>query len=246
MIENRWFAAGFAGTLLAALLAGSALSQEAGNAAGAGKQVPSNPVGAGDSKWSTTQVPPPSGDVQVMTTAQGETIKKVTAYFNALERLEGRFSQVDAEKKQSRGKFYVMRPGRFRFEYGAGSKKVIVSDGTYLAIQDLDLGNDDTFELDKTPFRLLLRKDVDLIRDASILEVAENDTQIMLKLKDKDPDAPGLIQLFLAKQPKLELSGWKIVDGQGLETTVDLAEVSRPDKLDEQLFKREQLFRRQL
>lgn len=245
MVVIRWFGASVAGALVVGFLAGPAVGQGAAGQSG-GKASPSNPVGANDPKWSTKEVAPPGGDVQVMTTAQGETIKKVTAYFNALERLEGRFSQVDAEKKQARGKFYVLKPGRFRFDYGHGSKKVIVSDGTYLAIQDLDLGNDDTFELDKTPFRLLLRKDVDLIRDASILEVSETDSQIMVKLKDKDPDAPGLIQLFMTKQPKLELSGWKIVDGQGLETSVDLAEVSRPDKLDEQLFKREMLFKRQL
>ncbi|MFM1816446.1 MAG: hypothetical protein RLZ98_3141, partial [Pseudomonadota bacterium] len=207
------------------------------------------PVGASDPKWSTSVVPgqpAAGGDPQVVTTAHAETIKKVNDYFVALERLQGKFTQLDAEKKQSRGKFFVMRPGRFRFDYGYGMKKVVVSDGTYLAIQDLDLNSDDTYELDRTPFRILLRKDVDLTRDSSVLDVLESEDKIMLKLKDKDPDAPGIIQLFMNKQPTLELTGWKIIDAQGLETTVDLAEVSRPEKLDPELFKREQLFKKRL
>ncbi len=71
--------------------------------------------------------------------------------------------QIGADKKRMRGKFFVKRPGRFRFDYSLPSKQIIVSDGEYLAIQDLDLNNEDRVSLDQTPFRLLLRKDVDLV-----------------------------------------------------------------------------------
>ncbi len=90
-----------------------------------------------------------------------------------------------------KGKFLVKRPGRFRFDYALPSKQVIISDGTNLAIQDLDLNNEDRVALDQTPFRLLLRKDVDLIRDANITEVQEADDMIVLALRDKSPDAPA-------------------------------------------------------
>ena len=45
-----------------------------------------------------------------------------------------------------------------------------------MAIQDLDLKTDERIELDYTPFRVLLRKDVDLLRDARILEVGRSTT----------------------------------------------------------------------
>ena len=67
-----------------------------------------------------------------------------------------------------KGKFSLKRPGRFRFDYSLPSKQVIISDGEYLAIQDLDLNNEDRVALDQTPFRLLLRKDVDIARDGCI------------------------------------------------------------------------------
>ncbi len=57
-----------------------------------------------------------------------------------------------------KGKFLLKRPGRFRFDYSLPSKQIIISDGEYLAIQDLDLNNEDRVALDQTPFRLLLRQ----------------------------------------------------------------------------------------
>ena len=90
--------------------------------------------------------------------------------------LKGTFVQTSADNKRLRGKFYVKRPGRFRFDYTSPSQLVILSDGQYLAIQDLDLKTDDRVALDQTPFRVLLRKDVDLLRDARILEVRRSTT----------------------------------------------------------------------
>ena len=106
---------------------------------------------------------------------------------------------------------------------------MILSDGQYMAIQDLDMKTDDRVELDRTPFRVLLRKDVDLLRDAHILEVKEVDDVIVLALQDRNPDNPGRIKLFLAKKPSLELKEWITTDSQGLDTRVELTEVSKAE-----------------
>ena len=114
---------------------------------------------------------------------------------------------------------------------------MILSDGQYMAIQDFDMKTDDRVELDRTPFRVLLRKDVDLLRDAHILEVKEVDDVIVLALQDRNPDNPGRIKLFLAKKPNLELKEWITTDSQGLDTRVELTEVSKTESLDPALFK---------
>ncbi len=102
---------------------------------------------------------------------QMELIQKVTNYFNQMGDMKGNFVQISADNKRMRGKFYIKRPGQFRFEYNLPSKQIVVSDGKYLAIQDLDLKTDNRWGLDQTPFRVLLRKDVDLLKEARILEV---------------------------------------------------------------------------
>lgn len=181
----------------------------------------------------------PGSQDNVMSPQQVATMAKVNAYFNDLNTMKGTFQQTDPDRKKTRGKFYVKRPGMFRFDYGATGKKTVVSDGQYLAIQDPDLASPDTYELDNTPFRLLLRKDVDLIRDARILDVQETEDLITTTLQDKSPDAPGRIQLFLAKKPVVELKEWVVIDVQGLETRVEVADINRTEDIDSGLFRRE-------
>jgi outer membrane lipoprotein-sorting protein len=201
------------------------------------QQAPSgtNSAAAGNSGWNA-EVATPGGGL-VLNDVQTELVKKVNGYFNALGDLKGDFVQTTADNKRMKGKFMVKRPGRFRFDYARPSKQIIISDGEYLAIQDLDLNNEDRVALDQTPFRLLLRKDVDLLRDATIVEVQESDDQIVLALRDKSPDAPGKIKLFMAKKPELELREWLTTDAQGLDTRVQISELNKGEKLDASLFK---------
>lgn len=175
---------------------------------------------------------------------QTELVKTVSKYFSDLKGLKGAFIQTGADNKRMKGKFFVLRPGRFRFDYSPPSKQIIVSDGEYLAIQDLDLNNEDRVALDQTPFRLLLRKDVDLLRDAKIVEVQEAQDLIVLGIQDKSPDTPGRIKLFLATSPSLELKEWVTTDAQGLDTRIEVSELVSSDTLDGNMFKIQMLGRK--
>ncbi len=182
-----------------------------------------------------------AGDGVALDDHQTKLVQKVSDYFSSLQNLRGAFVQIGADNKRMKGKFFVKRPGRFRFDYSLPSKQVIVSDGQYLAIQDFDLNNEDRVSLDQTPFRLLLRKDVDLLRDAKIIEVQQADDLIVLGLQDKDPDTPGKIKLFLATKPNLELKEWITTDAQGLDTRIEVSELVKTDELDDNKFKIQQL-----
>src|SRR6202521_4660752 len=167
--------------ILSGLAIGGASAQEAK------KPAQSNPVAIGT---------PPARPVtrgggangEQLTNKQVEVVQKVNLYFNQLGSLKGSFVQTSADGKRLRGKFYVQRPGRFRFDYSRPSMLVIVSDGQYVAIQDPDLGTDDRWGLEHTPFQMLLRKDVDLLRDARFIEVHEADDAITIALEDKGSD----------------------------------------------------------
>jgi len=186
----------------------------------------------------TGEVAPANADGSVVLDAQQtKIVQDVSAYFESLQSMTGAFVQIDAANKRMRGKFSVMRPGRFRFDYARPSRQIIVSDGQNLAIQDLDLNNEDRVSLDQTPFRLLLRKDVDLLRDAKITEVQQADDLIVLGLQDKDPNAPGKIKLYLATKPSMELKEWVTTDAQGQDTRVELSGLQKADNLDANLFK---------
>src|SRR5215471_21611913 len=112
---------------------------------------------------------------QELSKKQVDLVRKVSAYFNQITSLKGSFLQTSADNKRQRGKFFITRPGRFRFEFNPPSRVVIISDGQYIAIQDRDLSTDDRWDLGYTPFRALLQDNVDLLRDARVLEAEEKE-----------------------------------------------------------------------
>ncbi len=195
------------------------------------------PAAGSGSAWSAQVAPAKAGEGITLDARQTELVHKVSGYFSGLDTLQGNFVQTSADNKRMKGKFYVKRPGRFRFDYARPSRQIVVSDGHYLAIQDLDLNNEDRLALDETPFRLLLRTDVDLVRDARIMEVQESEDLLVVGLIDKNPDTPGQIKLFMSTKPALELKEWVTKDAQGLDTRVQVSDLTKAAELDGELFK---------
>lgn len=224
-------------TALAALVAviGASAVPLSGSWAQDTKKAPANPVGIG-SNWNSSVTKDGQGGIE-LDKKQMDLVEKVNAYFRDLPDLKGNFVQTAADNKRSRGKFFVKRPGRFRFDYASPSKLVIISDGDFLRVQDYDLNNEEQYSIDQTPFRVLLRKDVDLTRDAKILELQEVDDVIVLTLQDKSPDTVGRIKLFLSKKPNIELKEWITTDAQNLDTRVELVDLAKTEDLDPGLFK---------
>ena len=208
-------------------IAGAAFAQDAKTT------VPSNPVAAGAPSRAANEGRA-GGELNGK---QIELIQKVSAYFNQMSSLKGEFVQTSAGGTRLRGKFYVKRPGRFRFDYARPSRLVIVSDGRYVAIQDHDLKTEDRWELDQTPFSVLLRQDVDLLRDGRFFEVQDVDDTIVIAFEDKSQKASGLLKMFLTKMPTLELKKWTTKDLQGLDTQIELSHIVRIDDFEPDFFK---------
>jgi outer membrane lipoprotein-sorting protein len=167
---------------------------------------------------------------------QKAIIDKINNYFNAMRNLEGRFVQTEADAKQRKGKFYIERPGKVRFDYSRPSRQKIISNGRYLAVEDHDLNTTERYPVDKTPFRLLLQPEVDLARDARIAALDVGTNIVVVTLEDKDPKKTGQIRLFF-EWPKVQLSEWIISDGQGLNTRVQLGNLVENKPADPKLFK---------
>jgi outer membrane lipoprotein-sorting protein len=227
---KRLVAVACTGVATLGVLTGAALAQQDK------KALPPNPAGA---QWATTVQGPPTDTGTTLDDKQLAAVRRVSNYFAELNTLRGNFVQTNPDQRRVRGRFAIKKPGRFRFDYAAPSKQVIVSDGKLLAIQDHDL------EIDRTVFRILLRPDVDLVRDARILDVQEAEDLIVITLQDKSPDSPGKIRLFLAKvgpnKASLELKEWITTDGQGLDTRVEVSNLSTTEPVDDAIFKREVL-----
>ena len=163
----------------------------------------------------------------VLSSEQIILLGDINTYLNSLTNLQGRFVQTDHRNEETRGRFYVRRPGRLRFDYSSPSMLRIVSDGEYLSVEDHDLKTVDKFPLNSTPIQLLLGEDVNLTRDAIILDMRQDETAVVVVIKDKSGNSPGHLQLFF-KRPELELYEWVITDAQGLDTRIQLADLPWP------------------
>lgn len=201
----------------------------------AAPEEPANPVGSG---WKTeidaSALPSPTYEGRAR-----EIIHKVNAYFNNIVNLQGRFVQVDPNQKKSKGRFYVRRPGLLRFDYAPPSKMRIVADGRYLSIENHDLKTIDKYPLDSTPFRMVLRPNVNLMRDANIVDYYERDGDVTITIEDKTGESPGSLQLTFAlteEEPGLEIKEWVITDPQGLDTRISLAQLVKGKEVSRDFF----------
>ncbi len=193
-----------------------------------------NAVGAG---WSTKfGTSSPESSAFTGTPEQVAVVEKINAYFNNLTNLQGNFLQTDADEKRKKGKFFIERPGKLRFDYALPSKQKIISNGEYLAIEDHDLNTTDRYPLDSTPFRLLLTKNVDLVRDARIVALDIGKDAVVITVEDKAQDSGGQIRLFF-DWPELQLKEWIITDPQGLNTRIQVADVELNKAVKPEVFK---------
>lgn len=213
------------GMVAGLMLGGSALAQTA---------PPTQPAGQ---QWQPQVKAEPQVAGVTLDEKQVAALRTVTKYFNDMKVLKGSFAQTAPDGKRQRGKFSLKQPGKFRFDYGFGSKLIVLSDGKNLAIQDPDVNSDTRYQVDDTPFRILLRKDVDLMRDARVFEVQEVDDLVIVLLGDKSPDISGKIKLFFVKKPALELKEWVTTDTQGGDTRVEITELVKTEDVDDAQYK---------
>jgi outer membrane lipoprotein-sorting protein len=193
-----------------------------------------NPLGVGgwDAQFGTT---PPQTSQFTGAPEQIAIVDQINGYFNTIKNLEGRFVQTDANDARKKGKFFIERPGKVRFDYGPPSRQKIISNGEYLAIEDHDLRTTDRYPLDSTPFRLLLKEKVDLANDARIIALDVGENLVVLTVEDKEARGGGQIRLFF-DWPTVQLKEWIITDAQGLNTRIQLAELQTNKEADPKLF----------
>ncbi len=203
----------------------------------AAKPPTASPVGAGNGWDTKTQEPVSvSGEQVVQDSNAIAVVQKINAYFNDLKDLQGTFLQTDPDTKQKKGKFYFERPGKVRFDYAPPNPQKIISDGKYLAIEDHDLKTSDRYPLESTPFRMLLAKDVDFLRDARILGLDQGQDVVILTVEDRSEKASGQIRLFFS-WPDVKLKEWIITDPQGLNTRIEILSSEANKSVSADLFK---------
>jgi outer membrane lipoprotein-sorting protein len=163
-------------------------------------------------------------------------VAQANAYFNGMTTLTGSFIQIGPDGRRIGGKLTLAKPGRLRFDYDQPSPLEIVADGTSVAVKDRKLGTQDLYFISQTPLKFLLREKIDLARDLSVTDVANDPGGLRISLEDRSTlGGTSRIQLFFDPEVKT-LSQWRITDPQGYQTTVQLANLQKGRPVEGSLF----------
>ena len=152
-------------------------------------------------------------------------LAKVEAHLNAVSSMTANFTQTDAKGRSISGQLQLKRPGRIRFEYGAGANMLLVSDGKTLTFLDYEVQQKSAWPIAKSPLSVLLSGNPDLKRIARV--VPTNDKRILV-VRARDSRRPefGTLLLGFIRSPAspggLLLQGWTAIDAQNKRTKVTL------------------------
>lgn len=160
------------------------------------------------------------------------------ASLNAVQRLQGRFTQRSPDGSTAGGLFYLQRPGKLRFQYDPPASLLIVSDGSVVSMRDTALRTTERTPLRSTPLHLILAERVDLERNARVTRVSRSGDWLMITARDRTGEMDGQITLQFFG-PQAELRSWDVIDATGARTRITLSGLSQPASLDRNLFRLE-------
>ncbi len=148
-------------------------------------------------------------------------VKKAEDYLNNLKSAQARFVQTTHDGTQLVGTFYLDRPGKLRFEYDEPIEDFVVADGVFIYFYDAELKEQSNAPIGQTLADFILRPNLSLSGDLTVKNVRRAGDYLQIEtVQTVDPSA-GTLTLGFSEDP-FELKKWRIVDGQGLITEVEL------------------------
>lgn len=179
----------------------------------------------------------PSAVVRSETLPNKVIVDRANAYFTAMTSLVASFTQVNGEGQRLGGTLYLQRPGKVRFDYDPPTTLEVVADGSSVAVRDTKLATQDLYSIAQTPLKFLLRDKVDLNQDTTITGIVAEPDSVRIALEDRST-LGGTSRILLYFDPQIQtLTQWRILDPQGIQTTVLLNKVQKGRAIDPDMFK---------
>lgn len=169
------------------------------------------------------------------TTTQ-DSIAKIENYFEKLQTMRANFVQLNQDGTVYHGKFYLLRPNKFRLDYTEPSNLLVLSDGNSVINYDSDVGDPGYISLDSTPAYFILRRHVKLSGDVTVSSLLPGENTLRATLvKTKDTEMGSLTLIF--ETNPFRLKAWIVLDSQGTKTQVVLSDIEENIALDDKLFR---------
>lgn len=161
---------------------------------------------------------------------------KVSAVLSDMPQFHAEFTQIDSSGRKVTGHLVVARPGRLRFDYDPPSNVVVIADGNNVGVIDRKLKTRDVYSLFLTPLKFLLKSNIDLKSDVSIIDVRSDTETYVIVVEDKSTFA-GTSKIAMSFDKRsLKITQWTVTDPQGYDTTVILGTIDTETEPDGDLF----------
>ncbi|MDD1620017.1 MAG: outer membrane lipoprotein chaperone LolA [Methylococcaceae bacterium] len=174
--------------------------------------------------------------------AEESPIAQLKAFLHSSASLSADFKQVSFDKsgnpaQSSVGKFYLSRPGKFRWNYQKPFEQEIVSNGGKVWFYDTDLEQVTVKKLDdslgSTP-ALLLTGQVDIEEKFKLEEQGSEDQMNWVKLSPKNEES-GFKYILIGLNAG-QLGGMELSDNFGQLTRIYFSNIQINPALDDSLF----------
>lgn len=173
---------------------------------------------------------------QVKPVERPPEIDQAESYFRSLKTVKARFVQTAPDGTQTRGTFYLNRPGKLRFQYDAPLKDFVVADGLFIYFYDGELGQQTNAPISQTLADFLLRKELRLTEDLKVSRILRSGGLMQMTIIQRAEPGAGAITLGFREKPFFELKKWRIKDPQGAITEIELFDTQVGVKLPDSLF----------
>ncbi len=162
-------------------------------------------------------------------------VARAEKYFQNLKTAQARFVQTTHVGQQMTGTFYLSRPGKLRFEYDPPNKDFVVADGTFIYFYDGELDEQTNAPIGTTLADFFLRKEFSLKGDLTVKETKEAGGFIQIEVTQTSDPSEGTLT-FAFSPDTFALKKWRVVDGQGAITEIELFYLKTGVELDRKLF----------
>lgn len=157
-------------------------------------------------------------------------------YFKNLSTAKARFIQTAPDGKQTRGNFYLARPGKLRFEYDPPLTDFVVADGLFIYFYDGQMKQQSNAPISATLADFLLRKNLKLSGDLQVTKIVRDGGLLQMTVVQSAQPNAGSLTLGFSEKPKFELKKWQVRDSTGNITEIELFNTETGMDLPSKLF----------
>lgn len=169
--------------------------------------------------------------------AQELSLNQISSYLNSFETAQASFTQINGDGTISKGRIYIKRPGRVRFDYDPPNDTLVVASGGEVLIVDPKSNTPpESYPLSRTPLSIILANNVNLSRENMVTGKSYDGTATTVTAQDPEHPEYGNIQMKFTG-PTPQLRQWVITNENGSQTTVVLGELTTGVQINNSQFR---------